>query len=125
MKKTTIVKMGIAVSALLVGNVAIAGGDIQPMEPVVEAPKVMMASSKPKRQMKGNMTLKYNVLPGSADTISEMFSKGIFYGRLRSNTFYWDWKERRCCLCPWSMFGSTIFCPSNALAMFILLALVL
>jgi len=105
--------MGIAVSALIVGNVAIAGGDIQPMEPVVDTPKAKTTSSKPKRQMKGNMTLKYNVLPGSADTISEMFSKGIFYGRLRSNTFYWDWKDekagKRKDNYAWGVGGSLIF----------------
>jgi len=93
MKDTMFIKMGIAASALLIGNVATAGGDITPMEPVVEAPTVAVAASKPKRQLKGNMTLKYNVLPGSVDSIGEMFTKGVFYGRLRSNTFYWDWKD--------------------------------
>ncbi len=93
MKDTMFIKMGIAASALLIGNVAMAGGDITPMEPVVEAPTVTVAASKPKRQLKGNMTLKYNVLPESVDSIGEMFTKGVFYGRLRSNTFYWDWKD--------------------------------
>jgi hypothetical protein len=49
--------------------------------------------SKPKRQLKNNMMEVYNVLPGKADSIAEAFSEGIFYGRLRSNTFMWDWKN--------------------------------
>ncbi len=80
--------MGIMASAVVLGSVAMAGGDITPVEPMV---KNEVASSKPKREMRGNMTLKYNVLPGSVDTISDMFKEGVFYGRLRSNTFYWDW----------------------------------
>ena len=48
---------------------------------------------KPKRSLKGNMNLKYNVLPGKANSFSEMFSEGILYGRLRFNSFYWDWSE--------------------------------
>ena len=105
--------MGIAVSAMLVGNVAVAGGDIQPVEPVVEVPKTKSTSSKPKRQLNGNMTLKYNVLPGKAETITEMFTKGVFYGRLRSNTFYWDWKDekegKRKDNYAWGVGGSLIF----------------
>jgi len=90
MKKGTI-KLGVATAALLLGNSALmAGGDIIPVEPEVKA---AVKSVKPKRQLRGNMTLKYNVLPGSADTIAEMFSKGVYYGRLRSNTFYWQWKD--------------------------------
>ncbi len=34
--------------------------------------------------LKGNMTLQYNKLPTSS---------GNFYGRLRTNTFYWDWNK--------------------------------
>jgi len=105
--------MGITVSAMLVGNVAVAGGDIQPVEPVVEVPKTKSTSSKPKRQLNGNMTLKYNVLPGKAETITEMFTKGVFYGRLRSNTFYWDWKDekegKRKDNYAWGVGGSLIF----------------
>ncbi|WP_345986260.1 OprD family outer membrane porin [Sulfurimonas sp. HSL-1656] len=48
---------------------------------------------KVKRSLKGNMMEVYNVVPGTADTITEMFSKGIVYGRLRVNSFNWDWKN--------------------------------
>ncbi|EIF50187.1 hypothetical protein SULAR_08944 [Sulfurovum sp. AR] len=64
-----------------------AGGDIAPVEPVVKAAK----ADTPKRKLKGNMVVEYNVLPGSVDNIRDMFGEGVFYGRLRSNTFYWDW----------------------------------
>ena len=43
--------------------------------------------------LKGNMVLEYNKLPSSADTISEAFLDGMFYGRLRTNMFVWDWKQ--------------------------------
>lgn len=46
-----------------------------------------------KRTLKGNMTLKYNVLPGEASSLKEMFTKGQFYGRIRLNTFKWDWDK--------------------------------
>jgi hypothetical protein len=82
------IKISIAASALLcMGTSAMAGGDSAPVEPVVEAVK----ADTPKRKLKGNMTVVYNTLPGSVDNIRDMFGEGIFYGRLRSNTFYWDW----------------------------------
>jgi len=81
------IKIGVATAAALLMNTGlIAGGDIIPVEPVVK-----MKEDKPKRQLRGNMTLKYNVLPGSVDNIGDLFSEGVFYGRLRSNTFYWQW----------------------------------
>ena len=42
--------------------------------------------------LKGNMSLKYTKLPTAVDSVSDIFSKGMFYGRLRSNMFSWDWK---------------------------------
>ncbi len=41
--------------------------------------------------LKGNMVVKYNKLPYCVDSIEEVFSQGVFYGRLRTNTFMWDW----------------------------------
>jgi len=43
--------------------------------------------------LKGNMIVEYNKLPAAADNITEAFSEGMFYGRLRANGFYWDWKD--------------------------------
>jgi len=43
--------------------------------------------------LKPNMVVKYNKLPSSASNITEAFSEGVFYGRLRLNMFNWDWKD--------------------------------
>jgi len=48
---------------------------------------------KVKRSLKGNMMEVYNVLPGKADNLTDMFADGIVYGRLRANSFEWDWKN--------------------------------
>lgn len=47
--------------------------------------------SKPKRQLKNNMMVVTNVTPPKANTFIEAFSEGVFYGRLRMNSFKWDW----------------------------------
>ncbi|WP_428738846.1 OprD family outer membrane porin [Sulfurimonas sp.] len=49
--------------------------------------------AKPKRQLKGNMMEVYNVLPGKADNLVDAIADGVFYGRLRANSFKWDWKN--------------------------------
>ncbi|MBD3823854.1 MAG: outer membrane porin, OprD family, partial [Epsilonproteobacteria bacterium] len=48
--------------------------------------------AKPKRTLKNNMQEVYNVVPSSVDSLSAAFSEGMVYGRLRANTFYWDWQ---------------------------------
>ena len=83
------IKIGVATAAALILNTGLmAGGDIVPTEPIV-----LEKADKPKRTLNGNMTLNYNVLPGSVDNIHDLFSEGIFYGRLRTNTFYWEWSD--------------------------------
>lgn len=47
----------------------------------------------PKRTLKTNYQEVYNEAPGSAKSFTEMFSEGMFYGRLRSNTFYYNWED--------------------------------
>lgn len=49
--------------------------------------------SKPKRQLKNNMMVVTNQTPAAVDNISDAFTEGMFYGRLRTNTFKWDWKD--------------------------------
>lgn len=49
--------------------------------------------AKPKRVLKNNMQEVYKTLPVSVDNIFDAFSKGEFYGRLRTNAFKWDWKN--------------------------------
>jgi len=48
-----------------------------------------------KRDMKNNMSINYKVTPKAVDSVSEMFSEGVLYGRLRSNMFHWDWANDR------------------------------
>ncbi len=74
---------------LLVGSSAFAGSDVAPVTDTIEVVK----NEKPKWQLNGNMTVKYNELPGEVDNITALFSEGIFYGRLRANAFNWDWSE--------------------------------
>jgi len=45
----------------------------------------------PKASMKSNSQISYNQLPGEANDIAGMFQEGQFYGRLRSNNFYFWW----------------------------------
>lgn len=47
----------------------------------------------PKRTLKINYQEVYNDTPGSVDTLSEMFNEGMFYGRIRSNSFYFRWDK--------------------------------
>ena len=84
----------VAAAALLMGVNAMAAGHMEYVEKKEEPVKVKATPvPKPKRTLNGNMTLNYNVLPGDADNIHDMFSEGIFYGRLRANTFYWGWEN--------------------------------
>ena len=46
-----------------------------------------------KRILKSNMTLIYKS-SNKASTLSEIFTKGIYYGRFRVNSFIWDWKKK-------------------------------
>jgi len=43
--------------------------------------------------LKGNMTLKYTKLPGTVYSTKDIFTDGMFYGRLRANSFMWDWDK--------------------------------
>ena len=59
------------------------------------ATSVSADEAKPKRQLKNNMMVVTNIAPKSVDTLSEMFTEGIFYGRLRMNSFKWDWRNEK------------------------------
>jgi len=45
--------------------------------------------AKPKRTLKSNYQLIYNIQPEHVNDFSEMFRQGKIYGRLRSNSFYY------------------------------------
>jgi len=47
----------------------------------------------PRATMLKNSTVSYMNDPIEVDSFGEIFSEGKFYGRLRSNTFYFWWKE--------------------------------
>ncbi len=49
--------------------------------------------NQPKLALKTNGQVVYNDVPGEVDNFTEMLSEGKFYGRLRSNTFYFWWDE--------------------------------
>ena len=51
------------------------------------------AQTSPKRILLPNRTLKYLVVPPRVESLEELVTKGEWYGRLRLNTFRWDWKE--------------------------------
>lgn len=46
-----------------------------------------------KQELKGNYQLVYSQSPQAVDSFSDMFKEGIFYGRLRSNTFMYTWEK--------------------------------
>lgn len=47
------------------------------------------------RVLKGNMQVEYTKVPGDVNSIGEMFTQGELYGRLRSNSFWWDWENEK------------------------------
>ena len=47
-------------------------------------------ADEPKRTLKNDMTEVYKVLPETAESLSEVFTKGMYYGRLRLNYFYFE-----------------------------------
>ena len=52
-----------------------------------------VVESETKRALKTNGQEVYYVTPGSVESLSKMFTEGEYYGRLRSNTFYNDFKN--------------------------------
>ncbi len=46
-----------------------------------------------KRELKNDMTEIYNILPVNANNVNEIFTKGELYGRLRFNSFIFNWDE--------------------------------
>ena len=44
--------------------------------------------------LKPNMVLKHNKLPSSVNSIHDAFAEGMFYGRLRTNMFMWNWDSK-------------------------------
>ena len=57
------------------------------------ASSAIFAYDKPIATMKSNSQINYFKSPLETDSISGMFKDGMFYGRLRSNSFYFWWNE--------------------------------
>ena len=53
----------------------------------------LVMADEPKRVLTNNMTEVYHVLPEESSSLAGVFSKGMFYGRLRMNYFNWDYDE--------------------------------
>jgi hypothetical protein len=47
------------------------------------------------RVLKGNYQVEYTKTPGAVNSIGEMFTEGEVYGRIRSNSFFWDWDTQK------------------------------
>lgn len=43
------------------------------------------------RVLKGNYQVEYTKVPGNVDSITDIFTEGELYGRIRSNNFFWNW----------------------------------
>ena len=53
----------------------------------------LWADTLPKQTLLNNGQLRYNDTQERAQNLNELFSKGHFYGRLRSHTFYYQWDK--------------------------------
>jgi hypothetical protein len=53
----------------------------------------LASAGEPKRTLSNDMTEAYHVLPETAESFSEIFTKGMYYGRLRMNYFYWEYER--------------------------------
>lgn len=78
--KRNMIKLAVGASALLM------------MATSAEAKSLVMKGDKV--TLKPNMIVKYNKTPKAVDSLSEAFTEGMFYGRLRTNFFLWDWKNK-------------------------------
>ncbi len=63
----------------------LADEDIHPKETIIPTKEIH------KQELQKNYTLIYTQRPGTVDNLPDMVKYGLFYWRLRSNTFYWDW----------------------------------
>lgn len=67
------------------------------MAALVAATSVLYAAladeAKPKRSLQANTNEVYNTLPSNANNLAEVFTNGMFYGRLRTNLFRYDFEN--------------------------------
>jgi hypothetical protein len=69
------------------------------------------------RILRGNYNVEYTKTPGSVESFNEMFTKGEVYGRLRSNSFVWDWEDEETGKTmdntAWGLGGSLVYKTAN------------
>ena len=75
MKKSTVIKISLATLVFCTSTQLLAQDDA------------------PKQALKTNYQLVYNIKPAKADSFTNMFKEGNFFGRLRSNTFMYNWEK--------------------------------
>lgn len=64
------------------------------------------------RIVKGNYQVEYTKVPGEVNSITEMFTEGEVYGRIRSNMFWWDWENENSTVQDnnmWGLGGSLVY----------------
>jgi len=64
------------------------------------------------RNIKGNYQVDYLKTPGEVNSITQMFTEGEVYGRLRSNAFWWDWDNENTAVQDnnmWGLGGSLVY----------------
>lgn len=54
---------------------------------------ILANAQEAKQTLQANYFINYKVLPSHVDSISEIFSEGMVYGRLRTNWFFYDWEK--------------------------------
>lgn len=62
--------------------------------PLIAAPTLLSALVSEKMTLLNNMNVVYNEEPPQVTNVTDFFWKGKFYGRLRSNNFWWLWDEQ-------------------------------
>ena len=78
--------LSLVASTLLFSQVAFADN-------TTKSSKIDVEQNKPKRTLNMSGNLDYKILPKDVESLGELFTKGMIYGRLRMNTFKFDWKK--------------------------------
>jgi hypothetical protein len=98
-------RLGTFVIGTFMGTLSILADTIEleeesELDSLLDAPKEIVELLLPefgtpvvKRTLRGSMLVKYKVLPKKTERLLGVLTEGMAYGRIRNNTFYWDWKH--------------------------------
>ncbi|PHR57067.1 MAG: hypothetical protein COA44_06660 [Arcobacter sp.] len=50
-------------------------------------------ADKPKQTLQANYFVNYKIIPSAVDSLSDIFTEGMLYGRLRTNWFFYQWEN--------------------------------